>query len=79
MGGLGGKIGLGSMASLGDVVQDYLKHLEKLRVDAADCRLVSDLATDPAKRELFDRLALHLTTLADLVEQEMLKRKPASV
>jgi hypothetical protein len=59
-------------------MQDYLKHLEKLRSDAADCRLICDLATDPAKRELFDRLALHLTTLADQVEQAMLRRKTAS-
>ena len=59
-------------------MQDYLTHLEKLRKDAAECRLISDLATDLDKRELFDRLALHLTTLADQVEREMLKRKPAS-
>jgi len=57
-------------------MKDYQKHLEKLRTDAAECRLICDLATDPAKRELFDRLAHHLTTLADLVEQEMLKRTP---
>lgn len=56
-------------------MQDYLTHLERLRKDAADCRSVSDLATDTAKRELFDRLALHLTTLADQLELEMLKRK----
>ena len=37
-------------------MQDYLNHLEKLRKDAAECRLISDLATDAAKRELFDRL-----------------------
>jgi hypothetical protein len=60
------------------VMQDYLTHLEKLRKDAAECRLISDLATDLDKRELFDRLALHLTTLADQVEREMLKRKPLS-
>ena len=36
----------------------------------------SDLATDTAKRELFDRLASHLIVLADQVEHEMLKRKP---
>jgi hypothetical protein len=36
-------------------MQDYLNHLEKLRKDAAECRLISDLATDTAKRELFDR------------------------
>jgi hypothetical protein len=38
--------------------------------------LISDLAIDTAKRELFDRLASHLIVLADQVEQEMLKRKP---
>ena len=59
-------------------MQDYLNHLEKLRKDAAECRLISDLATDTAKRDLFDRLALHLTTLADQVEREMLKRNPMS-
>jgi hypothetical protein len=56
-------------------MQDYLTHLERLRKDASDCRSVSDLATDTAKRELFDRLALHLPTLADQLELEMLKRK----
>jgi hypothetical protein len=58
------------------VVQDYLKHLEKLRSDAAECRLISDLATDQQKRELFDRLAVHLKSLADQVEQEMLRMRP---
>jgi hypothetical protein len=52
-------------------VKDYQTHLEKLRRDAAECASVRDLATDKAKRELFDRLALHLTTLADQVEQAM--------
>jgi hypothetical protein len=44
---------------------------EKLRSDAAECRLISDLATEQAKREMLDRLAVHLTTLADQVEQAM--------
>jgi hypothetical protein len=52
-------------------MKDYQTHLEKLRTDAAECRLISDLASDTAKRELFDRLALHLTALADQVEQAM--------
>jgi hypothetical protein len=52
-------------------MHDYQTRLEKLRTDAAECRLISDLATDPAKREMFDRLALHLTTLTDQVEQAM--------
>ena len=57
-------------------VKDYQKQLERLRADAAECRLISDLATDPAKRDLFDRLALHLSTLADQVEEALLHWKP---
>jgi hypothetical protein len=56
-------------------MKDYEKHLEKLRIDAAECALIRDLATDKAKRDLFDRLAGHLTVLADQVEHEMLERK----
>lgn len=47
---------------------DYQMQLEKLRRDAAECALIRDLATDKAKRELFDRLASHLTVLANQVE-----------
>jgi hypothetical protein len=50
---------------------DYRAHLEKLRKDAAECALVRDLATDQAKRELFDRLSRHLDRLADEVERAM--------
>jgi hypothetical protein len=55
-------------------MKDYQVQLEKLRRDAAECALIRDLATDSAKRELFDRLAVHLDSLADQVEQEMLSR-----
>ena len=54
-------------------LHDYQKQLEKLRTDAAECRLICDLATDPKKRELFDRLAVHLTSLADQVELAMIE------
>jgi hypothetical protein len=47
--------------------------LEKLRRDAAECELIRDLATDPKKRELFDRLAAHLMVLASEVERAMLE------
>jgi hypothetical protein len=43
--------------------------LEKLRTEAAECALIRDLATDPKKRELFTRLADHLTALASEVER----------
>ena len=49
-------------------MQDMKAHLEKLRADAAECALIRDLATDPDKRELFTRLAEHLTTLAREIE-----------
>jgi hypothetical protein len=49
-------------------MQDMKAHLEKLRADAAECALIRDLATDPVKRELFERLAEHLSTLAREIE-----------
>jgi hypothetical protein len=54
-------------------MQDMLAQLEKLRSDAAECALIRDLATDPKKRELFDRLAVHLNVLASEVERAMLE------
>ncbi|KRR22046.1 hypothetical protein CQ14_39085 [Bradyrhizobium lablabi] len=59
-------------------MKDYQTHLEKLRKDAAECALVRDLATDKAKREMFDRLARHLEQLADEVERVMNARKTGS-
>jgi hypothetical protein len=59
-------------------MKDNEAHLEKLRREAAECALIRDLATDKAKRELFDRVASHLTVLANQVEQEMLERRKAS-
>jgi hypothetical protein len=55
-----------------------LTQLEKLRGDAAECELIRDLATDRRKRELFDRLAAHLSVLATEVERVMLEsgKKP---
>jgi len=35
------------------------------------------LPSNPVKRELFDRLALHLTTLADQVELAMIEAAKA--
>ncbi|WGD49187.1 hypothetical protein QA641_26525 [Bradyrhizobium sp. CB1650] len=49
-------------------MKDYQAQIEKLRKEAAECALIRDLATDKAKREVFDRLADHLTDLADQVE-----------
>jgi len=54
-------------------MKDMQAQLEKLRTDAAECALIRDLATDPKKRELFDRLAAHLMVLASEVERAMLE------
>ena len=59
----------------GDYGRLFQAQVEKLRKDAADCALIRDLATQPAKREMFDRLAHHLTALADQVEMAMLQAK----
>jgi hypothetical protein len=50
-------------------MKDMQAQLEKLRADAAECALIRDLATDPKKRELFARLADHLSVLAAEVER----------
>lgn len=46
-------------------MKDTQAQLEKLR----ECALIGDLATDSKKRELFTRLADHLTVLASQVER----------
>ena len=56
-------------------MQDYQAALEKLRSDAADAALIRDLATDSAKRDMFDRLAKHLDQLADDIERAMNAQK----
>jgi hypothetical protein len=50
-------------------MKDMEAHLEKLRTDAAECLLISNLATDKDKQALFARLAEHLSNLALEVEQ----------
>lgn len=43
-------------------MKDYLERVEKLRKDAAECALIRDLTTDISKWEMFDRLAVHLSS-----------------
>ncbi|MGJ4953830.1 hypothetical protein [Bradyrhizobium sp. HKCCYLS20291] len=49
-------------------MSELMTQPEKLRADAAECALIRDLATDRDKRELFARLAEHLSMLATEVE-----------
>ncbi|MGJ4926119.1 hypothetical protein ACQR1I_12420 [Bradyrhizobium sp. HKCCYLS2038] len=50
-------------------MSELMTQPEKLRADAAECALIRDLATDRDKRELFARLAEHLSMLAAEVER----------
>lgn len=50
-------------------MKDMQAHLEKLQVQIAECEMIRDLATDPAKRELFGRLADHFRVLASEIEK----------
>ena len=52
-------------------MKDIQIHLEKLRKEAAECFVVSNLATDPEKRELFARVGGHLQELASGVQNAM--------
>ena len=52
-------------------MKDMQAQAEKLRVQAAECELIRDLATDPKKRELFTRLAEHFKVLAAEIEKTM--------
>ena len=58
-------------------MKDYRASLQKLRKDAADAAQVRGLATDKAKREMFDRLHQHFSRLADEVERAMAGRSEA--
>jgi hypothetical protein len=49
-------------------MNDYRAAIEKLRREAAEAALIRDLATDPTKRDTFDRLHQRLSRLADEVE-----------
>ena len=50
-------------------MQDIEGYPDRLRADAAECRLIRDQAFEQTKRDLFARLATHLETLAIEVER----------
>jgi hypothetical protein len=58
-------------------MRDMQAHLERLRVQVAECELIRDLATDLRKRELFGRLAEHYKVLAGEIEKTIVESKKA--
>ena len=57
-------------------MKDMMARLEKLRKDAAECELIRNLAVDKTKREMFARLAGHLTMLAEELERAIAATSP---
>jgi hypothetical protein len=57
-------------------MQDMQSYLRKLHLDAVDCALISKRATDPQKKELFDRLADHLAMLVSELERAIEAKGP---
>ena len=55
----------------GTSMKDILVHLEKLRSDAAEYLVLSSSTDDQGKRQLFAKMAKHLTVLADEVQREV--------
>lgn len=55
-------------------MKDLKASAEKLRLDAEDAELISRLATDKQKRELYIRLAAHFRQLAEEVEAAIANR-----
>ena len=55
-------------------MKDMQIHLEKLLRDASEYKLISDLATDIEKRELFARMSEHFTALATELESAIARR-----
>jgi hypothetical protein len=58
-------------------LQDLIAKREKLLVEATDCDLIANLATDTKKRELFSRLSKHITQLADDIAREIAEARGA--
>jgi hypothetical protein len=59
-------------------MQDMQEHLERLRVQIAECEMIRDLATNKAKRTLFARLAEHFKVLASDIERALAEKRAQS-
>lgn len=57
-------------------MQDMKAHLEKLRIQIAECEMIRDLATEPKKCELFARQAEHFKVLAREIEEAIAEQAP---
>jgi hypothetical protein len=60
-----------ALSKTGAFMSDVQSVLGKLRSEVAECLVVSNVATDPEKRQLFARVAEHLSGLASAVQSEL--------
>jgi hypothetical protein len=58
-------------------MDDLRAKLEKLRTEAEDCELISRLATDVKKRDLFKKLAADLRAMAHDIQSLIEARRSA--
>ena len=56
-------------------MKDLQAHLEKLRMEIADCEMIARLATDKVKQQLFIKLAEHYRVLASEVERAVKEKE----
>jgi hypothetical protein len=64
-----GQLARPAAAEIGAPMKDMREQLERLRTQVAECELISQLATDQNKKELFARLARHHEALAAEIER----------
>jgi hypothetical protein len=60
-------------------MEDLSAKLEKLLIEAEDCELISRLATDHDKRQLFKKLAVDLCGMAEDIQAMISTRTPEAV
>jgi hypothetical protein len=60
-------------------MEDLTAKLEKLLTEAEDCDLIGRLATEPAKRELFKKLARDLRSMASDIGAMIGKRTQSTL
>jgi hypothetical protein len=59
-----------------EVMSALTEQLSKIRAEAEGCALAGNQATDPQKKQMYMRLADHLTSLAAEVERAVNESAP---
>lgn len=57
-------------------MRNTLHQLDKIRVEAANCKFISERVEDDAMKQMFDELAEQLRGLAELIDRGLLERTP---